>query len=274
VARQRLDQALVERGHVTSLASAISAIDEHRVLVGGAVAEKAGRQVASDEAIVVIDAPSAFVSRGGHKLARGIDEFDVEISGHTAIDAGSATGGFTDCLLQAGATKVLAVDVGYGQLHERLRSDPRVVSRERTNIRDLSRAQLVDLFAPESVPGLVVADLSFTSLCGLVNHLCSLAGEGGDLVLLCKPQFEVERAIASRGRGVVKDRSSRREALLGVCGALERAGATIMGVVSSPILGPAGNAEFLIHAVAGRVPSELDLDEVLELALDDAETLR
>jgi 23S rRNA (cytidine1920-2'-O)/16S rRNA (cytidine1409-2'-O)-methyltransferase len=272
VARQRLDRALVDRGLVPSRQAAISAIETGRVLVGGTVADKPARQVAAADPIRLIGEGPRYVSRGGQKLERGLRSFSVAVSEVTAVDAGSATGGFTDCLLQAGAGRVVAVDVGYGQLHERLRSDRRVLSMERTNVRDLDRSAVADLVAPSPPPTLVTADLSFTSLRPLVPVLLDLAGPDGELVVLCKPQFEVGREVAARGRGVVRERSDRREALVGVIGTFEGAGATIMGVVSSPVLGPAGNAEFLLHARRGH-PASADLLGQIERALDEVEAL-
>jgi len=272
MARQRLDRALVERGLADSRQAAVAAIEEGRVLVSGTIANKPARQVAPSDPIHLTGEAPRYVSRGGKKLERGLERFSVSVEGATALDAGSATGGFTDCLLQSGAALVVAVDVGYGQLHERLRQDSRVISLERTNIRDLARDEITARLAPFDPPRIVTADLSFTSLRPLVHVLLELAGPGGDLVLLCKPQFEVGRQIAARGRGVVRERSDRRDALLDVIGTFDEAGAAIMGVVSSPILGPAGNAEFLIHAVRGG-RSMAEIDVTVEAALDEAEAI-
>jgi 23S rRNA (cytidine1920-2'-O)/16S rRNA (cytidine1409-2'-O)-methyltransferase len=272
VARLRLDRALVERGLVRSRQEAASAIEEGRVLVAGSVALKASRQVAAAEPIVLRDGGPRFVSRGGAKLAQALDAFSVDVTGRLCLDAGSATGGFTDCLLQHGARRVIAVDVGYGQLHERLRADPRVVSLERTNIRELDRRTLAQLSGDAELPSLLSADLSFISLRPLVPVLLGLVDDDAELLLLCKPQFEVGKEIASRGHGVVRARADRAGAVLELRGALEASGAAIMGIVHSPLLGPAGNAEFLLH-VRTRGESSLLLDAELEAALDAVEAL-
>ncbi len=271
MARQRLDRVLVSRGLVSSRQEASLAIEEHRVLVAGVVAEKASRQVAPEDPIIVTDGGARFVSRGGLKLEHALECFDLQVAGRDALDAGSSTGGFVDCLLQRGAARVVAVDVGYGQLHEKLRSDDRVISLERTNIRQLSAAELRG-HLDGALATFLSADLSFISLRPLVPVLLDLVEEEADLVLLCKPQFEVGRVIASRGHGVVKERADRRAALVGLCGALSEARAAIMGVVSSPILGPAGNAEFCLHVRPKGDPSP-GLDDAIEAALDQAEAL-
>ena len=191
-ARRRLDAELVRRGLASGRERARALIAEHRVLVSGALADKAARLVEAGEPISVQGPPARFVGRGGEKLDAAIDRFAIRVEGRRALDAGASTGGFTDCLLQRGAIEVVAVDVGRGQLHERLRADPRVVNRERTNLRSLE---------PSSVGGpfpLVVADLSFISLRTVAAALVGQVEEGGDLVPLVKPQFEAGRAEASR----------------------------------------------------------------------------
>jgi 23S rRNA (cytidine1920-2'-O)/16S rRNA (cytidine1409-2'-O)-methyltransferase len=269
--RRRLDQELVARGLVPSRQEAHVAIEEGRVLVKGAVADKPARQVAQGEPIIVLGGAPRFVSRGGHKLQAALEAFELKVADRWAVDAGSATGGFTDCLLQAGAAGVLSVDVGYGQLHERLRSDPRVVSLERQNVRELSRTRVDQEVGTDAVD-LVVADLSFTSLRPLSSVLVDLAGPRGELVVLCKPQFEVGREIASKGKGVVRASEDRREALRGVVDSLAGAGAAIMGVVTSPLLGPAGNAEFLVYASL-RADGSPDVDSMIDAAIGSAEEL-
>ncbi len=269
--RQRLDQAIVERGILPSRTSAVDAIEARRVLVGGSLATKASRQVSAADPIVLTGESPRFVSRGGAKLQMAIDSFDVNVTGRSCVDAGSATGGFTDCLLQSGASRVLAIDVGYGQLHERLRQDSRVVSLERTNIRDVDRELAAANLQPSPPPSLVVADLSFTSVRPLAQGLVEIAGPEGELIILCKPQFEVGRVVAAKGKGVVRNRSDRHGALLDVIGALQASGTVIMGIVSSPILGPAGNAEFLVHAsLAGENGAT---ESMVERALDQAEAI-
>ena len=189
--------------------------------------------------------PRAYVSRGGEKLAAGLDGFGISVAGVRALDAGASTGGFTDCLLQRGARQVIAVDVGYGQLHERLRGDARIDLRERTNIRSLDAAAIG---GPVDV---VVADLSFISLRTVAPALLACAAPGADLVLLVKPQFEAGRAEASRGRGVIRDPDVRLRVLDEVRGALTALGAAIMGTMESPLKGADGNVEHLLHARKG-----------------------
>jgi 23S rRNA (cytidine1920-2'-O)/16S rRNA (cytidine1409-2'-O)-methyltransferase len=231
-----------------------------RVLVAGAPADKSSRLVTAAEAIV-LTSPPPFVSRGGEKLAAALDRFAVVVTGRTALDAGAATGGFTDCLLQSGAARVFAVDVGHGQLDPRLRADPRVVVRERTNVRHLAPA---DLGIADGAVDLVTADLSFISLTQVVPVLAGpLLGPAGELVVLVKPQFEAGRAEVSRGRGVIRDAGVWRAALASVASALGQAGTGIMGAMPSPLRGPAGNVEFLLHARVGaagadHVPTLLD----------------
>jgi 23S rRNA (cytidine1920-2'-O)/16S rRNA (cytidine1409-2'-O)-methyltransferase len=232
----------VRRGLAGSRQSARAAIEGGRVTVAGAPATKPARLVAPDEPVVVAGDPPRFVSRGGEKLAAALDRFGLDPCGVRALDAGASTGGFTDCLLQRGAAEVVAVDVGYGQLHERLRADGRVEVHERTNLRDLAAGHLGPPFA------LVVVDLSFISLRAVFDSLVALAAPGADLVLLVKPQFEAGRAEASRGRGVIRDPDVWRRVLGEVVDALHARGAAIMGAMVSPITGADGNVEFLVHA--------------------------
>ena len=217
-------------------------IADGRVTVGGAVADKPARLVAPGDPIVVRGAARVYVSRGGEKLAAALDGFSVAVEGTRALDAGASTGGFTDCLLQAGAREVVAVDVGYGQLHERLRTDPRVDVRERTNVR------MLDADAIGGAVDIVVADLSFISLRTVAPALLACGREGADLVVLVKPQFEAGRAEASKGRGVIRDPAVHARVLAEVCGAFADLGAAIMGTMESPLKGADGNVEYLLHA--------------------------
>jgi 23S rRNA (cytidine1920-2'-O)/16S rRNA (cytidine1409-2'-O)-methyltransferase len=206
------------------------------------VADKPARLVAEAEPIVVQGPARAYVSRGGEKLAAALDGFGIAVAGRRALDAGASTGGFTDCLLQRGARQVVAVDVGYGQLHERLRGDVRIDLRERTNVRSL------DATAIGGTVDLVVADLSFISLRTVAPALLACAAPDADLVLLVKPQFEAGRAEASRGRGVIRDPEVRARVLEEVSGTLTALGAAIMGTMESPLKGADGNVELLLHA--------------------------
>lgn len=220
-------------------------IDTGRVLVAGAVADKPARLVAAGDPLVVTGPPARFVGRGGEKLDLAIERFAIRVAGRVALDAGASTGGFTDCLLQRGAARVVAVDVGHGQLHERLRADPRVDNHERVNVRHLAPSDLGGPFA------LVVADLSFISLRTVAAALVGITEPGGDLVVLVKPQFEVGRREVSRGRGVVRHPAAWRDAVVGVESAMRSQGAVMMGLVASPIRGADGNVELLAHLRPG-----------------------
>lgn len=212
--------------------------------MGGAPATNPSRLVTPAEPVVVIGPPARFVSRGGHKLEAALDGFGIDLRGRRVLDAGSSTGGFTDCALQAGAAEVVAVDVGRGQLHRRLLLDPRVRVHERTNIRQVEPSALG---GPAEV---VVADLSFVSLRVLADALLALAEPGGVLVWLVKPQFEAERSEVAAGRGVITDAAIWGRTLRDVCVALDQRGAAIMGLMASPLRGADGNVEFLLHALA------------------------
>ena len=239
--RRRLDAELVRRGLAPSRVVAKELIDAGSVTVSGVVADKASRQVDGGEPVLVAGPGRRFVSRGGDKLDAALDHFGLDVAALDCVDVGSSTGGFTDCLLQRGATSVVAIDVGRHQLHESLRRDPRVVSREQLHVRD---ADPVDLGGPWP---LLVADLSFISLTRVVQPLLRLCAPAADLVLLVKPQFEAERRDVARGRGVVTDPEVWRDALARVVDAFDAAGATNMGTMVSPIHGAEGNTEFLMH---------------------------
>lgn len=212
--------------------------------VGGAPATKAARLVSPHEPLAVSGPAPRFVSRGGEKLAAALERFDLDLTGARVLDAGASTGGFTDCALQAGATQVVAVDVGRGQLHHRLATDPRVEVHERTNVRHLEPGDLGEPF------DVVVADLSFISLRTVTSALVSLARPGADLVWLVKPQFEAGRVEVSRGSGVISDPVVWRSVLSEVGAAIEEHGTTIMEFMVSPLRGADGNVEFLLHASA------------------------
>ena len=226
------------------------AVASGRVLVSGVVAEKAARLVGPDEPVVLLDPPSPFVSRGGHKLDAALTHFRVVVvAGRRVLDAGASTGGFTDCLLQRGAAHVYAVDVGHGQLHPSLRDDPRVSVLEHTNARTLSLAQLRHADPAYEPCPLVVADLSFISLRSVVPALAGpVSAPGAELVLLVKPQFEAGRAAVSGARASSATPTVWLGALMGVASALDDAETGIMGVMASPLTGAAGNVEFLLHA--------------------------
>jgi len=203
--------------------------------------------VAAADAVSVIDEPSRWVSRGGGKLDGALSDFGLAVEGRLCLDAGSSTGGFTDCLLQRGAAHVIAVDVGRGQLHHRLLSDDRVTSWESRNILDVSRTDiaLIDGYADATV--VVVADLSFTSSARVAGHLVELSGNGGDIVVMVKPQFEAPRDEVPEG-GVVRDPAVHARAVAAVVGALEAAGAEVRGTAESRVPGADGNREFFVWA--------------------------
>jgi 23S rRNA (cytidine1920-2'-O)/16S rRNA (cytidine1409-2'-O)-methyltransferase len=221
-------------------------IDAHRVLVNGAIADKASRLVASSDAVLVAGPPARYVSRGGEKLAFALDQFQLDVTGVDVLDAGASTGGFTDCLLQRGAHSVVALDVGHGQLHPKIRGDHRVVVIERFNVRDLTGEQL------PIVPGMVVADLSFISLTKVIGVLANVVVPGGHLVLLVKPQFEAGRREVARGHGVIVDPLVHDRVRAEVEEALVEARCTVHGWRPSPITGADGNREFVVHATSYR----------------------
>lgn len=238
--RRRLDAELVRRGLATSRTQARAFIESGRVRVGGATSTKAARQVDGAEAVVLEGTPPRFVGRGGEKLAGALDQFGLDPTGARVLDAGASTGGFTDCVLQAGAREVVALDVGHGQLHERLRRDPRVVVMERTNLRHVDPEELGPFEA-------VVSDLSFISLTKVMDVLLDCTDDGGWLVLLVKPQFEAGRREVSKGRGVITDPVEWRGALERVIACAESGGAVVEGLGTSPLRGADGNVEFLLH---------------------------
>lgn len=235
-------------------------------MVAGAPATKPARLVAPDEPIVVEGPPPRFVGRGGEKLAAALDRFAIDLSDRLVLDAGASTGGFTDCALQAGAQRVVAVDVGRGQLHHRLLTDPRVDVRERTNVRHLGPGDLGPLV------DVVVADLSFISLRTVAAPLIALARPGADLVWLVKPQFEAGRHEATKARGVIADPEVWARVLTEVCAALSGHRAAIMGLMTSPLRGADGNVEFLLHARTDQPATPDDaIAALVQAAIVDAE---
>jgi len=238
-AKERLDKLMVARGLASSREKAQALIMAGQVVVGDHAADKAGQQVAADAEIRIKGEVLPYVGRGGLKLKKALDEFGIEVDGLAALDVGASTGGFTDCLLQAGARKVFAVDVGYGQLAWKLRQDARVVSLEKTNIRHLTPDQL------EQVPDLAVIDASFISLSKVLPATVALVRPGGCIIALIKPQFEVGRGEVGKG-GIVRDPAAHEKAVAGVKQVAAELGLTVAGLCDSPILGADGNREFLI----------------------------
>ena len=252
--KKRLDVLLVERGLAESRAQA-----QALVLAGRVPGyDKPGTQV-DDDAELEVEQPPPYVSRGGEKLAHALDAFGVDPGGRDCLDVGASTGGFTDVLLQRGAARVIALDVGYGQLHERLRRDDRVVVLERVNARQLRELP----FAPE----LVVADVSFISLKLVLPPALALARPGWEAVVLVKPQFEAGRGEVAKG-GVVRDVEVRRRVVREIAGAALEWGGETVGVVDSGLPGPKGNREVFLHLVHRERPHLLtDIDARIAAAI-------
>jgi 23S rRNA (cytidine1920-2'-O)/16S rRNA (cytidine1409-2'-O)-methyltransferase len=242
--KERLDKLLVMQGLVTSRERARALILAGKVIVDDHRIDKAGSQVDIDADIRLKGEDIPYVSRGGLKLEQALREFSLTVEGKTAIDVGASTGGFTDCLLQNGAAKVYAVDVGYGQLAWKLREDPRVVNLERCNIRYLKAEQL------DNTPELAVIDASFISLEKVLPGTLALLGENAEIVALIKPQFEVGKGRVGKG-GVVKDQHLQEEVVTQICNFISSRGCEVLGLTESPILGPKGNREFLVYARKG-----------------------
>lgn len=238
--KERLDKLLLDRGLVSSRERARGIIMAGQVVVNDHVADKAGQLVAVDADIRLKGDVLPYVSRGGLKLQKALDEFGIDVAGMVVLDVGASTGGFTDCLLQRGAAKVYAVDVGYGQLAWKLRQDQRVVNMEKTNIRYLTMDKLAEL------PDFAVIDASFISLDKVLPATVSLLKEEAELVALIKPQFEVGRGEVGKG-GVVRDPTKHQEVISGVHALAESLSLEVRGVTESPILGPKGNREFLMY---------------------------
>jgi 23S rRNA (cytidine1920-2'-O)/16S rRNA (cytidine1409-2'-O)-methyltransferase len=238
--RERLDVALVARGLVTSRERARALILAGKVEVAGRKADKAGTLVAPDEPVSLRAEDHPFVSRGALKLVHALDHFQLDPAGRTALDVRASTGGFTDERLRRGARCVYAIDVGYGQLAWSLRQDPRVVVLERENIRHLDPAKLLER------PDLAVVDTSFISLTLVLPKVASLLAPASAIVALIKPQFEVGKGEVGKG-GVVRDPAKRQAAVDKIVAFAAASRLTAHGVVESPIQGPAGNIEYLIH---------------------------
>lgn len=238
--KERLDVFLHRQGYFPSRQRAQAAILAGLVRVNGDVVRKAGHPVPKGAEVTVAGEEHPYVSRGGIKLAHALDHFSIDVEGRICLDAGASTGGFTDCLLQRGAERVYAVDVGYGQLAWRLRRDPRVQTLERTNLRYLRPEQIGE---PVS---LATLDLSFISLTKVFGALAPLLTKEGEVVALVKPQFEAGRSLVGSG-GVVRDPAVHRQVIERVAEGAEAHGLRRLGVVQSPITGPKGNVEFLMH---------------------------
>lgn len=238
--KKRLDILMVDNGLTESRQRAQALIMAGKVTVNHQLVDKPGRQVAPDDTILITGNDIPFVSRGGLKLEKALQEFNVDVAGWKCMDVGASTGGFTDCLLQRGAAHVYAVDVGYGQLAWKLRSDPKVTVIERTNIRHLKANAL-----PSPVD-LATIDASFISLKIVVPAVLKFLKPGGSIIALIKPQFEVGKDKVGKG-GVVRDPEQHREVIQNLSDYFNSIGLDIRALTASPIKGPKGNLEFLVH---------------------------
>jgi 23S rRNA (cytidine1920-2'-O)/16S rRNA (cytidine1409-2'-O)-methyltransferase len=237
--KQRLDVLLVDRGLVDSREKARALILAGQVLVDGQKLDKSGHAVPSDARVELLASPR-YVGRGGLKLEAALDHFAIAVAGKICLDVGSSTGGFTDCLLQRGAARVYAIDVGTAQLDWKLRNDPRVVVREQVNARYLTREVV-----PESID-LAVCDVSFISITMILPALVNLLAKSAEMVILVKPQFELEREQVGRG-GIIRDPALHQQACRRVEDAVRRLGFETH-IIPSPVLGAEGNQEFLLYA--------------------------
>lgn len=240
--KKRLDLLLVERGLAETRSKAQSLIMAGLVYAGERKLDKAGLEIPDTMDITVRGREHPWVSRGGMKLAHALTHFALDVTGVVALDIGASTGGFTDVLLQHGAAKVYAVDVGHGQLDVKLRNDPRVVVMENTNARHLTAALIDEL------PNLIVCDASFISLKTVLPAALSLAAPQARLVTLIKPQFELGKKEVSRGKGVIRDAGLHTQVCEDIRTWLEHEGWVVQGITESPITGPKGNKEFLLMA--------------------------
>ena len=237
--KKRLDLLVVEKGLTSSRNQAQRLIMAGEVVVNGNIALKPSETYTEDAQVSIKERPP-FISRGGEKLIAALENFGLtDLEGRICADVGASTGGFTDCLLQHGVQKVYAIDVGYGQLHWKLRNDERVIVMEKTNVRDLQKM-------PEKMD-LVVVDVSFISLKVIFNNLKMFMKDEADLITLIKPQFEAGRKEAAKGKGVIKDHAVHEAVLERVMLAAEAEGLYLHGLIQSPIKGPKGNIEFLAH---------------------------
>jgi len=236
----RLDKVLVKRGLVSSRQRAQAFIMEGKVWVDGKRVEKSGARIGADAEVEIKEREFHYVSRGGTKLEKALKHWDVKVSGKVFLDVGVSTGGFTDCLLQRGAARVYAIDVGYGQLAWKLKCDERVINLERSNIRYLTREKFKD-----ELDGAVI-DVSFISLKKVIPRVVELIKRGGEIIALIKPQFEVGKDEVGKG-GVVKDAQKHKKVIDEISSFACGLALQVIGVLESPLLGPKGNREFFIY---------------------------
>ena len=237
--RLRLDTWLVKQGVATDAGHAKVLIDQGLILVNGSIALTDNRMIANSDS-VLLSTPARFVSRGGEKLEAALQAFGIELDGKRVLDVGASTGGFTDCVLQHGASEVTALDVGKSQLHDRLVRDLRVTVFDSTNARSMTIAMVGDF-------DVIVADLSFISLSQVATALCEVLRPHGDMILLVKPQFEAEKSEVDKGAGVIRDSEIHQRTIAQVAQAFNSQGMKQSGLIESPLRGADGNTEFLLH---------------------------
>jgi len=265
MARRRLDLEMMRRGLAESREIAQLLIKSGKVLVSGSSALKPSRLVDAGQPLQVIDPLPKYVSRAGRKLEAALETFKVEVKSSRCIDIGASTGGFTDCLLQNGAKSVLAVDVGRGQIHERLVANQRVKVLEQTDVRSL---------VPEKVGApfeVLTADLAFISLRTVMENLFSLVEEGSIMLLLVKPQFEAGKKEVDRGRGVIRDPEIWEEVIKNVQDSINAHDGAIIECMPSPVKGSEGNVEFFLHVMPEVKQGELQISKVVSLAIEQGE---
>ncbi len=263
--KKRLDVLLTERGFAENRTKAQAVIMSGQVYVNGQKADKPGASFEETAALEVRGETCPYVSRGGYKLEKALDTFGIDPQGYVCSDSGASTGGFTDCLLQRGAKKVFAIDVGYGQLDYRLRSDPRVVVMERTNIRYVTPERIGEQL------DLSVVDVSFISLKLVLPVIDRLLKETGQVVCLIKPQFEAGREKVGK-KGVVREKGTHLEVLRDFLTMAQALGFTVLGLTYSPVKGPEGNIEFLAHL--SKLPGEKTCPEPAQVVEDAHEALK
>ena len=265
MAKIRLDQLVFEKGYADSREKAKAIVMSGNVYVNGQKADKPGLQLPEGTEIEVRIKELPFVSRGGYKLDKALKVFPIEPEGKICIDCGASTGGFTDVLLQHGAKKVYSVDVGYGQLAWKLRNDERVINLERTNLRHITSQQI-----PES-PELAVCDVSFISLKLIIPAVREILAENADFMCLIKPQFEAGREQVGK-KGVVRDRKIHEAVVSDIVDFASSSGFTVLGLDYSPIRGPEGNIEYLLHMKKGTHEApELSVAKTVELSHQELE---
>ena len=242
--KERLDKILVDSGLVKSRERAKALIMEGAVLVDGVAVTKAGAMISSDSSVSLKKEDIPFVSRGGLKLKAAIDFFNISLKDKIAMDVGSSTGGFTDCMLQMGAKKVYCIDVGYGQIAWQLRNDPRIVLLERTNARYIGKEKIPDVI------DIVTADVSFISLTKVIPGVAEFLRNGGEILALVKPQFEVGKGEVGKG-GIVREEEKRLQAVESVKISLEDTGLQTAGMFQSPVTGQKGNIEYFLYMKKG-----------------------